>query len=204
MMMKPNTTHCSHCPRLMGQCITTLHEETSMSGSMQRWYLVLPLLLASACTTLEDFQAMGPDERAEKVCSGTAAYRDRKWGLNSLNDEIMARQQLLATGYRVHEYCRVVTVTVPARAADCGNLAGDELAACQKKSVPAHAENRRVCEQVAVPIDYHYETAVLRNLQLTRDEQLAFHEQQSYLCVARARSLSVDEAYSRYKAGMEP
>lgn len=169
-----------------------------------RWYFALTLLLVSACTTLEDFQAMSPEERAEKVCSATAAARQRKWELNSLNDEIAARQQLLATGYRVHEYCRVVAVTVPERPADCGGLSGDELAACQQKTVPARTENRRVCEAVPVPIDYSYEAAVLRNLQMAREEQLAIDDEQAYVCVGRARSLSVDEAYSRYKAGADP
>jgi len=165
---------------------------------------VLPLMLASACTTLEDFQAMSPDERAEKVCSATAASRERRWQLNSLNDEISARQQLLATGYRVHEYCRVVAVTVPARPADCGGLSGDELTACQQRTAPARTENRRLCEAVPVPIDYRYEAAVLHNLQMTREAQLAIDDEQAYVCVGRARSLTVDEAYSRYKAGADP
>lgn len=175
-----------------------------MNKSFRRCCFALALLMASACTTLEDFQAMGPDERAERVCSATAAYRERKWTLNSLNDEISAKQQLLGKGYRVHDYCRIVAVTVPARPADCGNLTGDALNTCQKNTVPARTENRRVCEAVAVPIDYRYETAVLRNLQMTREQQLAIHDEQAYLCTARARSLSVDEAYSRYKAGVDP
>lgn len=175
-----------------------------MSQFAYRGFFVLTALLVSACTTLEDFQAMSPDERAEKVCSATAASRQRKWALNSLNDEIAARQQLLATGYRVYEHCRIVAVTVPARPADCGGLSGDELAACQQKTVPARMENRRVCEAVPVPIDYQYEASVLHNLQMTREDQLAIHDEQAYVCVGRARSLSADEAYSRYKAGADP
>jgi hypothetical protein len=172
--------------------------------SAYQWFFALTLLLVSACTTLEDFQSMSPDERAEKVCGATAAARERKWGLNSLNDEISTRQQLLATGYRVYEHCRIVAVAVPARPADCGNLSGDELTACQQKTVPARMENRRVCEAVPVPIDYQYEAAVLHNLQMNREEQLAIHDEQAYVCVGRARSLSADEAYLRYKAGAEP
>jgi hypothetical protein len=166
--------------------------------------VLVALVTAGACTTLEDFQAMSPDERADKVCSSTAAYRQRRSALNTLNNEILTREELLSSGYRVHEYCRIVAVTVPARAADCGGLSGDELTACQQKTVPARTENRRVCEPVAVPIDFQYESAMLRDLQLARAEQLEIHEEQTYVCVARARSLSVDEAYSRYKANAEP
>jgi hypothetical protein len=175
-----------------------------MGAAIRIACVLVALATASACTTLEDFQAMSADERAEKVCSTTAASRQRKWALTNLNDQILAKQDLLATGYRVHEYCRIVAVTVPARPAECGGLSGDELTACQRKTVPASTENRRVCEPVAVPIDYQYESAVLRDLQLSRAEQLDLHEEQTYLCVARARSLSVDEAYSRYKANADP
>jgi hypothetical protein len=175
-----------------------------MGVVIRRVCVLAALLGAGACTTLEDFQAMSPDERADKVCSGTAAYRQRRSMLNNLNSQISDREEALATGYRVHEYCRVVAVAVPARPADCGGLAGDELAACQRKTVPATMENRRVCEPVPVPIDYQYESAMLRDLQLARAQQEEIHDEQTYVCVARARSLSADEAYSRYKANAEP
>lgn len=166
--------------------------------------LLAVAVLTGACTTLEDFQAMSPDERAAKVCSSTAGSRQRRSALSNLNNEISTSEEVLSNGYRVHEYCRIVAVAVPARAADCWNLTGDELSACQQRTVPAGYENRRVCEPVAVPIDYQYESAKLRDLQLARAEQLEMQEEQSYACMGRARSLSVDEAYSRYKANAEP
>ncbi len=171
---------------------------------MKRWCCIVPIVFASACTTLEDFQAMSPDERAEKVCGGTDAARQRKRTLSNLNSEISEKEELLATGYRVHEYCQIVAVSVPARPADCGGLTGDELNACQKGTVPATMENRRVCRETAVPIDYNYETAILRDLRMTRETEQEFHDQQTYVCVAKARSLPVDEAYLRYKANAEP
>lgn len=173
------------------------------SGGVRAVVLAMAVF-TGACTTLEDFQAMSPDERAAKVCGATAASRQRRSALANLNNEISDREEVLSNGYRVHEYCRVVAVAVPARAADCGGLTGDELSACQKRTVPAGYENRRVCEPVAVPIDYEYENAKLRDLQLARAEQLEMQEEQNAVCVGRARSLSVDEAYSRYKANAEP
>lgn len=175
-----------------------------MSGLICKAVVLMALLIAGGCTTLEDFQAMTPDERADTVCSSTAAYRQRRAALNNLNNEISAREEILAKGYRVHEYCRIVAVTVPARPADCGPLAGGELDACRNKTIPASTENRRVCEPVAIPIDYRYESDMLRDLQLARAEQLEVHDEQTYVCMGRARSLSVDEAYSRYKANAEP
>jgi hypothetical protein len=175
-----------------------------MGAVISRVWVLAALLTAGACTTLEDFQAMSPEERADKLCSSTASSRQRRTTLNNLNSQISDKEEALATGYRVHEYCRIVRVTIPARAADCGGLAGDELAACQRNTVPATVENRRVCEPVPVPIDYQYESAMLRDLQLARAQQSEIHDEQTYLCIARARSLSANEAYSRYKANAEP
>jgi len=161
-------------------------------------------LFAGACATLEDFQAMSPDERAAKVCSGTDAARQRRMSLTGLENQIEEKETLLARGYRVYEYCQILPVAVPARAADCKGLEGEELKACQQKTVPATVENRRVCRATAIPIDYPYESAALRDLQLARANALEVHEEQTYVCEAKARSLSASEAFSRYKAHAEP
>ncbi|HEY6130544.1 MAG TPA: hypothetical protein VIV27_00930 [Halioglobus sp.] len=147
---------------------------------------------------------MSPDERADTVCSGTAAYRQRKSSLADLNNRILATEHLLATGYRVYEYCQIVPVSIPARSADCSGLAGDELEACKKNNRPATIENRRVCQQRPVPIDYNYESDILRNLRMARADQLDVHEQQTSDCVARAWSLPADDAYLLYKNNAEP
>ena len=175
-----------------------------MGNVIRRWCAFGALLVAGGCTSLEDFQAMSPDARADKVCGATLAARERRRTLSGLDAEIAEREDLLATGYRVHNYCRVVAVMVPAQAPDCSGLSGDELSACQRRTVPAHAENRRVCEPVAVPIDYPYESARLRDLQLTRAEQRDADEEQRAGCFSRARELSADDAWSRYKANAEP
>lgn len=171
---------------------------------MKKWCAILAALFAGACATLEDFQAMSPDERAAKVCSGTDAYRQRRWSLTNLDNAISEKQELLATGYRVHEYCQILPVAIPGKAANCSGLTGDEFNACQQSTVPATVENRRICKATAIPIDYQYESAALRDLQLQRAEELDFHDEQTYMCEARARSLSATEAYSRYKANAEP
>ena len=166
--------------------------------------VLVPLLLLSACTTVEDFQAMSPDERADKVCSGTGAYRQRKRSLTDLNDQIMAKEDLLATGYRVYERCQIVPVSIPARNVDCSGLNGDQLDDCRKGNHPATIENRRLCKQIPVAIDSQYEAGVLRDLRMAREDQLEIHEQQTQDCVARARSLPAGDAYLLYKSNAEP
>ena len=165
---------------------------------------MLPLLLLTACTTIEDFQAMSPDERAEAVCSATGAARQRSSTLAGINNQIATKEQLLATGYRVYEDCQVVPVSVPARTADCSGKSGNELDQCQRSNTPARTEYRRLCREIPVPIDYNYESSALRDLRMAREDQQELHDQQNYSCVARARSLSATDAYLLYRNNAEP
>jgi len=171
---------------------------------MNKSFILIPLLLAGACTTIEDFQAMSPDERAEKVCSATSASRQRSSSLANINNQIQMKEHLLATGYRVYEDCQVVPIVVPARNADCSGKTGSELESCQKNNTPARTEYRRLCREIPVPIDYNYESSMLRDLRMTREDQLEIHDQQTYSCVARARSLPATDAYILYKNNAEP
>ncbi len=147
---------------------------------------------------------MSPDERADKVCGATSASRQRRSALMNLNNEISAKEELLATGYRLYEYCQVVPISVPATAANCSGVTGTELETCQRSNTPARTEYRRVCRETPVPIDYNYESSILRNLRMAREDQLEIDEQQTYVCVAKARSLPATDAYSRYKINAEP
>lgn len=171
---------------------------------MKKSYAVIPLALLVSCTTMEDFHAMNPDERAESVCSATNGYRQRKRALTDLNNEIADKENLLATGYRVYEACQIVTVNVPGKTVSCEGLGGKELKACQKSNTSATTENRRVCTQTPVPIDYNYESSVLRDLRMSRQNQVEMHELQTDNCLSRARTLSADKAYLLYKGNLEP
>lgn len=171
---------------------------------MKKAHCAIPLLFLISCTTMEDFHAMGPDERAENVCSATNSYRQRKRSLTDLNNEIAAKENLLATGYRVYEDCHVVSVALPGNPVNCEGLNGAELKACKKGNTSAATQHRRVCTMTPVPIDYDYEGSMLRDLRMARESQIELHELQTENCLSKAGSLSAQEAYLLYKENMEP
>jgi hypothetical protein len=171
---------------------------------MQKAFTLIPMILLLSCTTVEDFHSMSPDERADSVCSATSGYRQRKRSLADLNREIAERENLLATGYRVYENCQIVSVSVPGNSTDCAGLAGKELKACNKANKSATTENRRICTQTPVPIDYSYEGGVLRDLKMARENQLEIDELQTDNCLSKASSLPAEEAYQLYKGNLEP
>jgi hypothetical protein len=171
---------------------------------MKKAYSAILLLLLVSCTTVEDFHTMSPDERAENVCSATSGYRQRKRSLADLNEEITEKENLLATGYRVYEACQIVSVSVPGNSAACEGLTGKELKGCKKGNTSATTENRRICAQTPVPIDFNYEGSVLRDLKMARESQLEIHELQTDNCLHKASSLPAEKAYLLYKSNMEP
>jgi hypothetical protein len=110
----------------------------------------------------------------------------------------------LMTGYRVYETCQIVTVSVPEKSVSCEGFTGSKLKTCKKGNASATKEDRRVCEQTPVPIDYNYESSILRELKMARENQLQMHELQTNSCLSRASSLQADEAYLLYKGNREP
>jgi hypothetical protein len=160
---------------------------------------LLPIfLMLAACTSLEDFQNMGPDERAQRVCAGSSGYAERSRSLRELDEQIGASQALLAKGYRVYEQCQIVTVPVDGVTIDCGDATGKELKKCQKANRKATTDERRVCTQTAVPIDYAYESHLLGNLRMQRLDLKEQHEQLTLSCQDRVRFMPSDEAYEIY------
>jgi hypothetical protein len=170
---------------------------------MRSLFLTTLLLLLGACASLDDFQQMSPDERAMKVCESSSSYGMRARSLRQLNDQIVEKEYVLARGYRVYEQCQVIPITVPGNTVNCSNVTGEALATCQKRNTPPTTVWRNVCTEIPVPIDYRYESSAVADLQMSRESLLEQHEQSTYTCEVRIRSLSAERAYLLYKQDLE-
>lgn len=183
--------------------LTTRRIVSSRTGAMKSLLLTVLVLLLGACASLDDFQKMSPDERARKVCESSSSYRQRATSLRQLNDQIAEKEYVLARGFRVYEQCQVMPITVPGKTVDCSNQTGESLENCQKQNTQPTTVWRNVCTQVPVPIDYRYESSAVGDLQMSRESLLEQHEQSTYTCEARVRSLSAERAYLLYKQDTE-
>lgn len=72
------------------------------------WVRASGMLLAvlAGCTTLEDFQKMTPEQRAQQVCRQQIAPLDRQ--AQDLRTGIADVNAALSAGYRLHRSCRDV------------------------------------------------------------------------------------------------
>lgn len=157
-----------------------------------------------ACASVEDFQAMSPEERAEKTCTSADAYDDRARDIRRNDSAMRSQTALLSTGYRVHENCQMVSTTIPGTTADCGGATGVSLQACKLGNTPATTQQKKVCTETPIPINHEYEARVLRNLQMDHESLSEEHQQKTYLCMAKVRSLPAERAYTLYVKGKEP
>ncbi len=66
--------------------------------------------MVTACTTLEDFQKMNPDQRARMVCDQHTIVRNYNQQINQLSDQINESQLALSRGYKLHKQCHQVKV----------------------------------------------------------------------------------------------
>jgi hypothetical protein len=170
---------------------------------MKPIFLTTLVLVLGACASLDDFQKMSADERARKVCESSSSYGARATSLRQLNEQIAEKEYVLARGYRVYEHCQPMPIAVPGKTIDCGDATGDALKTCQQGNTPATTVWRNVCTQTPVPIDYAYESSVVGDLRMTREGLLEQHEQSTYTCEARLKSLPAERAYLLYKNNME-
>jgi len=166
-----------------------------------QWATSCVLVALAACTSMEDFQAMTAEERAQEVCTGSRAYKARTSSLRQLDSAIIEKENLLAQGYRVHRQCR--QVVVPARTVDCSNTSGGEREACQRANESARDSLAQECVDVPVRIDSEFEYRQLSEYKSTRDIELAVHEEALAYCLARVRDMPADEAWHRYEEGLD-
>lgn len=147
----------------------------------------------AGCTTLEDFQKMTPEQRAQAVCSKQAAPLDRQ--IRDLRAAVADVNAALSAGYRLHRSCRdverygdkQVTCTTthngPASTTQCTEFR------------PRRIET--VCNDQPVAISFELERDKLNSY----NAQLAGAESQrnaSYgACFQEAVRLSPEEAFAR-------
>ena len=101
---------------ILEHCCWYSHEVCTMTAKNSRHLTVpclLPLALTgllTACTTLDDFKKMTPDQRARQVCDQLQSVRLYNQQIEALSGQIGESQLALARGYKIHKQCQQVKV----------------------------------------------------------------------------------------------
>lgn len=175
------------------------------------------LVLMAGCTTVKDFQNLGPRQRAERICnnrSDITAINNRAIQLqNQINDiELTLRQ-----GYRVHVGCHWVQKPQPLNM-NC-NRYGNSLS-CYESSMQSMyscddlarmstvvvspellARCQQVCNQSSVSISYDLEKEKLANARRQFNSAVQELNSKYNSCILYAQTLSAEQSYEAWKYG---
>ena len=170
-------------------------------------------LLTGCAATLEQFQDMGPYDRALMVCDNSAEARAKRREINKLannvfvlSSDIALRRSILDRGYRTHRECwrQFSTVTV------CQGRKDGQIA-CREERDPNDLTGKEVCKETPVTIDADYEEKkLLEELERLGSAKITLsnlergYEQSREMCYRRAEQSSPEKAYKYYKNQNEP
>ena len=174
------------------------------SGIFHSLGTVLALALAGCSTvqttvrtTTDDFAAMHAYERADKVCRGSSAYRERQSGLQFTMKTYNENTALAKKGYKLVETCQ--EVMVPSGITNCI----DQDASIWPSTEIVCTENKvkeTQCNQTPVAIDV---ARAVARADEAYDVWLRFKAVDSKTtgeCIAKAMKLSPKSAHDLYQS----
>ena len=174
---------------------------------MFRILLVAGCLVFSGCTTLKDFEAMSPQQRADFVCVNEPDIKQFAAEMSGYRGRIAEINQAIERGYRVHVSCHYEAVEVcetvdhdHARGGTDGKRHHHRADHAGSGHSHEHkTEWHKVCIETPVAIDGQLERDKKADYRNLLNVSRAAHHEAFMQCHERVRPMSAGEAYSYYQ-----
>lgn len=158
------------------------------------WACLAAAGLLAACTTVDDYRRMTPEQRAERVCARNVPLRELDAAINQTRSMIGDTELALHRGYRVHQQCR--RVELPDNVTrQCTTTQGPkgQTQVCKEER---EERSRKECTDTVITIDRALEETNHRSY-LQRLAQLqAQRTLDGQRCFDRAVRMTPEEAFS--------
>lgn len=148
--------------------------------------------LLPACTTLDDFRKMTPDQRARMVCDQQTVVKDYDKQIGQLSGQISESQIALSRGYKLHKQCHQIK-TYGNPTTSC-TTHGNQTTC--KESRPESYETR--CTETPVPINPELEHNNINLWSMSISTLQQSREQEWLRCYDATFRMSPEEAYNHY------
>ncbi len=168
--------------------------------------ILISCLLASGCTTLKDFQAMSPDQRADFVCSQENSVKRLAANINDYHQRLDDVEDALERGYRVHVACH--DEWIPACDIhghddhedhnDRHNEKDHDRKSHHDQKKHSKSHYHQVCIETPVAIDWQFETLKKEQYRDALSAAQDDHHQAFSECSERVMPMSAGEAFSYY------
>ena len=170
---------------------------TVYNGVMKK--LLSLVVLLSGCASLEDFQSMSPDVRADYVCERHRDIIALDAEIDSVDSFITDTEYAIARGYRLHRSCRRVptVVSTEERCRTETDEAGAATRVCKEESQLSHTE---ICEDVPISIDGDLERAKLADYESDLRALQRRVDDEFNTCHGAVRAMSPTRAFEYYES----
>lgn len=150
----------------------------------------------TACTSLQDFEALTPGERAVMVCERQSSIRRLDADINRYGRLIRSARQAIAAGYRIDEVCahREVEVGTKTVCKTESTPTGTQRVCSEKRQF----QRKRICSNVRSRVDAATEQSNIRVWTQELASSQSQRTQRFQACFAEVSTLSAEEAYRRY------
>ena len=125
---------------------------------MKRILSLISVLVLSGCTTVDDFIAISPEQRAEKACSNITEFKQANNALNALVHKYAEIKMDLKRGYKIHKNCRSVQVPGNVQTNCYQTFMGVQ---CNSVAIPSY---ETVCDEIPVAINPELEKQKLQEI----------------------------------------
>ena len=158
-----------------------------------RFVTITAVLLLGGCASLEDFQQMGPSERASYVCDRDSDLAAVQYEINGTEAALHEVQDAIAKGYRLRQFCKEVPI-VSSSEEVCKTDEG--VKTCKTKSKISH---ETACEEKPIAIDGQLEREKESQHRDDLSQLRVLWDEKYNRCFNTVRQMSAEEAFQYHK-----
>ncbi len=159
---------------------------------------LVAVLVVSGCTTVDDFVALTPEQRAEKACLNVTEFKQEYKELSALSTNIVQTQMDLNRGYKIHKQCRTVQTAGNAQTNCYQTFSGVQ---CDTFTVPNY---QTVCDEIPVAINPEFETQKLEKMKELYPVLKETLQQKYNACYQTVLQMTPDQAFAVWKSRTKP
>ena len=152
------------------------------------------LFLLGACTTVDDYRRMTPEQRAERVCARAAPLREIDRAIEQTRSMIADTELALHRGYRVHPQCRRIELpdNVVRKCTTTQGPAGQTQVCTEERE----ERSRKECTDTVITIDRSLEETNHRSYVQRLAELQTQRRIDGQRCFERAVRMAPEEAFN--------
>ncbi len=170
-----------------------------MDENMKTILALAAVLLVSGCaTTVDDFAALTPEQRAEKACGNVNEFKQDLKELNALSSAIAQTEMDLNRGYKIHKTCHSIQVAGSEQTNCYQTINGIK---CETISQPNY---QTVCNETPVAIDAEFETKKLEKMKALYPVMKESLKKRYGACYKMVVQMTPEQAFAVWKSRTKP